>query len=355
MTYPPGPPHPYGYGYPPPPPPPKPGVIPLAPLRVGDLLGGAFSAYGRYWKPLLGIAAIAYGGAGILVGGALLAAYGTITERLRRLDSLPEHADPPFDEFQPLFVGFGAIWLVAILGLFLATALVNAAVPAVVQEAVLGRPAPFGAVWRRAWSRIGPVIGSTLVSGLATVLPALLFGAGGILLVVGVLSLEGDTDTSTAIAGAVCLLLAMAALPVGVWLWGKFLLAPAAAVIEEQGPVAALRRSAALVRGSWWRIFGCTLLMILIVGTVAGMVQQVVSIVAVLPMSLVPVDDRTGPGAAFSAMMGVMGVVGLVQLLVQAAMAPFQPLVTSLLYVDQRIRKENLAPTLAESAGPSPV
>ncbi|HEY9438306.1 MAG TPA: hypothetical protein VIS29_06585, partial [Streptomyces sp.] len=64
---------PYGgvpYGGPPAPPgwggwtpPPKPGVIPLAPLKLGDVLNGAFSTMGRYWKQVLGMGAALYGGA----------------------------------------------------------------------------------------------------------------------------------------------------------------------------------------------------------------------------------------------------------------------------------------------------
>lgn len=41
----------WGGGWTPPPPPPQPGVIPLRPLGLGDLLGGGFSAFRRYWKP----------------------------------------------------------------------------------------------------------------------------------------------------------------------------------------------------------------------------------------------------------------------------------------------------------------
>ena len=50
-------------------PPPKPGVIPLAPLGLGDVLGGAFSTMGRYWKQLFGMAAALYGGAALADGG----------------------------------------------------------------------------------------------------------------------------------------------------------------------------------------------------------------------------------------------------------------------------------------------
>ncbi|MFG2117239.1 oxidoreductase [Streptomyces sp. NPDC048718] len=349
MTYPPGP---YGYGYPPPPPPPKPGVIPLAPLRVSDLLGGVFSTYGRYWKPLLGITAIAYGTVAALLGGVALVAYGSVVDNVARLDDLPDDADPGFADFQPLIVTFGTAWLVMIIGMLVAGALVNATVHTVTQEAVLGRPALFGAVWRRAWSRVGAVIGSVFLSGLAAVLPMVLIAIGMVTLIGGLLAQDhGDSGSGVAIAGGVVMLLALASLPLAVWLWGKFLLAPAAAVIENQRPVAALRRSAHLVRGSWWRIAGCTLLMGLILGAVAGMVQQVISFATMIPFGSAIADDPHHPRHFFTAMWGVFLTVGLIQLVVQALMAPLQPLMTSLLYIDQRIRKENLAPALAESAG----
>ncbi|MEU7021383.1 oxidoreductase [Streptomyces sp. NPDC046203] len=348
MTYPPGP---YGYGYPPPPPPPKPGVIPLAPLRVGDLLGGVFSTYGRYWKPLLGITAIAYGTVAALLGGVLLVAYGSVVDNVERLDDLPDDADPGFADFQPLIVTFGTAWLILIIGMLVASALVNATVHTVTQEAVLGRPALFGAVWRRAWSRVGAVIGSVFLSGLAAALPMVLFGIGAMTLFGGLLVQDHGGGSGVAIAGGVAILLAVASFPLSVWLWMKFLLAPAAAVIENQRPVAALRRSAHLVRGSWWRIAGCTLLMSLMISVVAGMIQQITSFATMFStIGFIP-EKAERVRDVIPTMVGAMVTLGLIQLVVQTLMAPLQPLMTSLLYIDQRIRKENLAPALAESAG----
>ncbi|BAU82378.1 integral membrane protein [Streptomyces laurentii] len=134
----------------------------------------------------------------------------------------------------------------------------------------------------------------------------------------------------------------------------KFSLAPAAAVIENQGPMAALRRSAHLVRGSWWRIFGCVALIGLIVGVVGGMVQEFVSILAMVPMTSLASGDHENMRASFSTLWGVMLTAGAVGLVVQILLAPLQPLVVSLLYIDQRIRKESLAPMLAQSAAPAP-
>lgn len=351
MTYAPGP---YGYGYPPPPPPPKPGVIPLAPLGLGELLTGAFSAYGRYWKPLLGVAVAAYAGEAVLVGGGLLLAYNAVKGDLDRLTHLPPHTSPDFADFQPLVVAFGCLWVVGMLGLLVTTGLVGAAAPAVVQEAVLGRPVGFVAVWRRAWSRLGSVIGSVLLSALATLVPMLLFMVGFVLLIVGMIagigSSESDAPPAAALAGVggLLFLLAVLTLPVCLWLWVKFSLAPAVAVIENQGPMASLRRSSALVRGDWWRVFGYGLVASLIVGVISFVLQQVLSMGSAFSMPLYGPDQSATPGEVLSAMLGSMMVLGFVQMLVQAVLAPFQPVVSALLYVDQRIRKENLAPVLAQ-------
>ena len=42
----------------------------------------------------------------------------------------------------------------------------------------------------------------------------------------------------------------------GVWLWGVWAVAAPALLLEGVGPVRALRRSAQLVRGRFWRTWG---------------------------------------------------------------------------------------------------
>ncbi|MEU6932048.1 oxidoreductase [Streptomyces sp. NPDC046374] len=352
MTYPSGP---YGYGYAPPPPPPKPGVIPLVPLSFGQILTGAFSAFGRYWKPLLGIAAIAYGVATALVGGAMALAWNAVSDNVDRLSNLPHGQDPEMADVRGLFVAFCCVWLTGALCLVLANALVYAAVPVVAQEAVLGRPVGFGAVWHRAWSRLGAVLASVLLTMLAALVPALLFVLGSGFLMYGMLAGIGasgsDEGMGPMVAGTLVLLVALATVPLTVWLWVKFSLAPAAAVIEGASPMAALRRSADLVRGSWWRICGCTLAAGAIVALVSGAIQQVFSILAWIPMSTLTFDADASPGDFIASMTGAMGIALIGGTASQALLAPLQPLVSALLYVDQRIRKENLGPVLAQTAG----
>ncbi|MEV5970674.1 oxidoreductase [Streptomyces sp. NPDC051921] len=354
MTYPSGP---YGYGYAPPPPPPRPGVIPLAPLSFSEILTGAFTTYGRYWKPLIGVAVAAYTAVAVLAGAALLVAWAAVGEDIRRLADLPSGQDPEFADIQPLIVAFASVWLLVMAAYVVCGGLVSAAVPAVVQEAVLGRPLTFGAAWRRAWSRLGAVIGSVFLTMAATVVPMLLFLVGFALLMAGVITGiaasdggSADEGPGLAVVGLIFFLGALALLPLALWIVVRFSLAPTVAVIEGQGPVTSLRRSAALVKGSWWRVFGCTIGAGLMVGTVSGVLQQVLAQLGSFPLSTVNFGENPTPSEIVAAFGGVFFVLTIAQLLVQAVAAPFVPLVSGLLYVDQRIRKENLAPVLAETA-----
>ncbi|MFH8725881.1 DUF7847 domain-containing protein [Streptomyces termitum] len=358
MTYAPGP---YGYGHVPVPPPPKPGVIPLAPLDLGDVLSGAFGTYRRYWKVLLGVTAAAYGVAAVLVLTTGMLGWAAVTDALDRLADAPDPQAPGPAEMMPLFAALGVIWLAVVVGVLIATGLLHAAVAAVVQEAVLGRPARFGAVWRRAWSRLGSVLGALLLPTLVFLLPAVGFLIGFCCVVVGILVDIGSDERGLAdgsaglfLTGLLLFVLSLLTLPLALWVWIKYSLAPTAAVVESAGPLTALRRSSALVRGSWWRIFGCTLVMMLIVSGVGFVVQTALSLVgqvSVIDMDLSP--DR-GPTSVFAALTPLMGLITLVQFLAQAALAPLQPLASGLLYVDQRLRRENLGPVLAEAAaGPA--
>ncbi|MFE5794571.1 oxidoreductase [Streptomyces sp. NPDC056503] len=351
MTYAPGP---YGYGYAPAPPPPKPGVIPLAPLDLNHVLSGAFVAYRRHWKVLLGITVAAYAVAAVVVVGLGAAAWAALADRWT---ATPAPGDPDLWDLMPFFLVLGALWLACSVGLLLATGLLHAAVAVVVQEAVLGRPVGFGTVWRRAWSRLGSVLGSVVLSALAGLVPVLLFLVGLCLMLGAMIASIGadqgghaDNGTGWALTGLLVLLLAFGTMPLAIWIWVKFSLAPTAAVVESAGALTAMRRSAQLVRGSWWRVFGYTLVMLLIVGGITFVVQMSVSLVTQVSVFATPLAQHATPGTVFAAVGTMAATSGLLQLLTQALLGPLQPLTSGLLYVDQRIRKENLGPVLARTA-----
>jgi hypothetical protein len=342
-----------GWGWAPPPPaPPQPGVIPLRPLSLGDVLGGAFSTMGRYWKQLFGTAAAAYGAALLVSGLALLIAFSAVGEDLEAVMDLLDYRDPAWEDLQPLVVALAVVLVVVVISVLVATAVVYAACPAVLQDAVLGRPTAFGAVWRRAWSRLPAVMGTVLLSGVIVALPPLLY----ILLVVGALAVIGVGDLESASAGTTFGLLFLGVLltyPVSIWLWVRLCFGPAVAVFENQGPVGSLRRSARLVRGVWWRTFGITLLAYLIAMFASYMIQIPFTFIGMF--ASLPGAAAAGPDTEPAAMLAPVGVYLLFILIgsmIGQIVASILPqLVSSLLYVDQRIRRESLDLSLAQAAG----
>ncbi|MGW0689978.1 DUF7847 domain-containing protein [Streptomyces sp. NPDC002738] len=335
-------------------PPPKPGVIPLRPLNLGDILGGAFSTMGRYWKQLFGVGVAVYGGALVVVGAAVAIAYSAVSDPLHRVIGLSSEESPSTEDVVPLVIGFGAVWLVAVLVLMTATAMMYATVPAVLQDAVLGRPTTFGIIWRRAWARVPAVIGTVLLTSLVAVIPVVLMMVAFIAMTIAFITLDSGSGSGVAIAVGIVGVLATA--PLAIWLWVKFSLAPAAAVFEGQRPIAALRRSSQLVRGDWWRIFGISLLAMVMAAVASYIIQLPFSILGMFPgmIGMESLGSDPNPTAVIVAMSGYLVVSLLGQLVGQLVSATFPQLVTGLLYVDRRMRNENLGPVLAEAAAVPP-
>ncbi|MFJ8886418.1 hypothetical protein ACIRJR_23820 [Streptomyces sp. NPDC102402] len=330
-------------------PPPRPGVIPLAPLRLGDVLGGAFSTMGRYWKQLFGLAAALYGGAALLMTAAVAIAYSAVSDRLERVVSLDHGESASSSDVAPLVIAGCVLALLGIATMAVVSGLMYAVVPVVLQEAVLGRPVAVATVWRRAWSRVAPVIGTLILTALVAIVPVLLLMAAFVGVVISLVATGGNGAVAVTL-GVVGVLITG---PLAVWLWIKICLAPAAVVFEGRGPIAALRRSSQLVRGDWWRIFGITLLAGVMAGVAGYVIQIPFSVLGVFPgmMGSGSLDEDPSSAAVVVAMSGYLVATLLGQLVSQIISTTFPQLVTGLLYVDRRIRTEDLAPVLAEAAG----
>ncbi|MEI7029999.1 hypothetical protein [Streptomyces pratensis] len=314
------------------------------------MLSGAFSTLGRYWKPLVGMAVTLFGAATLVMVAALAVALGAIAPGLDDLAESDYPGSPDAAELIPLGVAFGVLMVIGVITYLLASAVTQAAVPVVLQEAVLGRPIRFGAVWSRAWSRVRAMIGAVFLVALTAIVPVVLLMAAVVGLMVYLVSL-GDADGALPLMwGSLLGLLALG--PVAVWLWVKFSLAPTVVVFEGQGPVAALRRSAQLVRGSWWRVFGITLLAYGLASVVGYMIQMPFQLIGMLPGVFDPsgLESEPSAGEVVAVLGGVMVLSLISQMIAQLFSALFPPLVVGLLYVDRRMRTENLGPVLAEAA-----
>jgi hypothetical protein len=320
-------PTPYGW-YPKsgPPPAPKPGVIPLRPIGVSEILDGAFTAIRRNPRATLGVGAIimtVYGILAAVIAPAAVTGFGSFT----RVNN-GQPASQAQIQRQVSDVGHQVLGLVLIyLLLYVAGQILSGMLTNVIGRSVLGERITAGEAWRRTLPRLPAMFGATLLFAAAIIgIWAVYAGIGAAITAIG----NGSGPVSIiyfVVAGiaAVCLT---------VWLWTSFMLANQVVVLERTGPVRALGRSWRLVRHSFWRVFGITLLAQLIVGIASAILQLPFTIPASL-MAAHSGDSLHPPIAAV-----VIGTVGTIasRTLTGALLAG----VFVLLYVDLRMRKEGL-------------
>ncbi|MFD6416654.1 hypothetical protein [Streptomyces sp. NPDC060194] len=332
------------------PPPPKPGVVPLAPFGVGEVLGGSFSALGRGFGALLGVSSIAGLVVVVFAAGTGLLAGWTVWDQARAVFDPPYGTDPSTADVTATAVAFGLWFLAVSLVGLAALALVHAACLVVLQDTVLGLKPRFGEVWRRSTARFWAVLRLQLLLGLVLLVPYLLImGIGAAALIT-----TGDDRGPSAVA-VIGLVLALLALGVAMcWLFVRFSMAASVVVLEGGPAVPALRRSARLVRGVWWRTFGIQLLVYVIASVMGYMVSLPFTYGGVLGALAMAPEDTSDPSSMIPliAVAGVLYLIGTV--LSTLVNIVFPVLATGLLYVDRRIRTEDLAPGLMAAAGVQP-
>ncbi|MEU9081290.1 oxidoreductase [Streptomyces sp. NPDC048357] len=342
----------WGGSWPPPfPPPPKPGVIPLHPLAVGEILNGAFSSFRRYAKPLIGVM-LAVQAIGIMIVLAAIGATVAVTQdRFAALFDLPPGEDADGADVAALFLSFVPAGVLLLVVVTLCAAMIAALCPAVVQEAVVGRPTTFVAMWSRCWSRLPSVLGTVVLTGLIVGGPILVLYAVCIPLIV-----MSSDDSGPPAALALLIPGVFLYLPVALWLMTRFSLAPAVAVCEGLGPVASLRRSSRLVSGGWWRVFGISLVGSIVAGAVGYAIQLPFGVIGMVSLFPAMTAGSEGNGDPEEIIVGI--VVYAIAVLVGGVLSAlfqygFPSLVNALIYVDLRMRKENLAEALIATAAAS--
>jgi hypothetical protein len=315
-----------GWGSPPPPER-KPGVVPLRPLGLGELLDGAVTLVRRYPRPTLGLSA----------GIALVTTLLNIPLLLQLFDS------PLFDataftpgtsidvegELGSLFAGLGATSLLS----FLAGVVLAGIITAVVGRAVLGQPMSLA----ESWSAVRPLLLRLL--GLAVVVLLAVWGTfvAGVILAVLLGAALGGPGVGLGV------LLVIAAAVLAVHLYVRLSLAASAMVLERAGLGTALRRSATLVKGDWWRVFGILLLVLVITSFISQVLQT--------PFAISSFSSAlSGEAATFGTTDVLLQSIG--SALALTVIAPFGAAVRALLYVDRRMRAEGLDVALAAAAAP---
>jgi hypothetical protein len=260
----------------------------IAPKPFGEILGEGMTMLARVWRRILAPAFWVF----VLIGAMTIAAFALTgaDDVLQLLLSDPvafqEMSEAEVTEAGLLLLQAGSIVLVFQL---LGSGFLNLTVHRIVASELAGEPVGARVASSRALARLFTLI----VAGLIAV----------VLVVVGLFALI---------------------IP-GLWLAGSFSVLSAVVALEDVGPVAALRRSFALVRGRWWPTVG----FLLLVGLFGSVAAQLVQLLAL------PIIGAGGVGIGAG-----LGFVLLVvaQGFVVAAIA----MMVTLWYLDLRARKEPL-------------
>ncbi|WP_274559175.1 glycerophosphoryl diester phosphodiesterase membrane domain-containing protein [Streptomyces spiramyceticus] len=319
-----------GGGWGGPPPAAKPGVIPLRPLGVGEILDGAVSTLRAHWRTVLGITvtvAVITQVCDILIQRYLLPEPVRVDPNATPSEALNQSVDA----MQSTMVSASPGLVITLIGTLFTTAVLTI----VISRSVLGRPVTLSDAWRESKPQLPRLLGLTLLLPLMAIA----------IMTVGIL--PGALLGSAAGVG-LSLLGGIAAFVVVLWLMIRFSLASPALMLERQSIMKSLSRSAKLVSGTWWRIFGILLLTMLL--------TFIVSMIIAVPFGLIAYAADDGLGQLFSGETPEFGwpfliITGIGAVIATSITYPISAGVTVLLYVDQRIRREALDLELARAAG----
>ena len=289
-------------------------LLPLRPLRFGEIVDGALQLYRRDF--------------GLYYLAALLAAVPShLLVQATGIDQAPlpvgDETDP-FAAMASVLPDMGTV----LFGAFAALAVHSVgaiAVCAAMTERIAERPATLASSYLTALGRLPSVWGALLLAGMLG-----LACIGVLALVVGLATALASTIggiLGLALTGAAGLALLFAATA---FLFGAFFGVLPAVVSEARGPVGALGRSLDLFRAGWLRVTG---------------VMAVAMIVATVPT--VAIVGLIGVGEAFATPETVgqtssvgMWLSGIASLAFGALTLPFTVGSAMVLFHDQRVRTE---------------
>ena len=248
----------------------------IPPRRLGGLLDETFAVYGRHFWRFMGLVAIVQAPITV-VSEVLVQGLGSATA------------------FLPVFV----------LGVFGTIFVYGAGVFAVGQHYVSGNIG-VRTCYTRAWWRIL----SLAVLALVTSIP-----------VVGIVAAQAISESS--LLATLALVLLVPSVIIAIY-WS---MAIQTVMVESYRPVGALGRSFRLILGGWWRIFGITLVIALVVLGLSVLVAVPFFVLS----SMVGGDPAVGVNSAL---------LSVGDMAVSLVVLPVLFIAGTLLYYDLRVRKE---------------
>lgn len=317
--------------------PPKPGVIPLRPLGVGEILDGAISTIRAKPRVMLGLSAL------VAVATQLV----TVPLEWLLLHDVGSDATATFDSRSGAASGFpasaGAVstLVVQVVVTLVATLLLTGILTVALSRAVLGQPIDTREAWEQARPRLPALLGVTLLVPLIGLAAAVVtLGPGVVLAVAGAPGVAVVVAFGLGVPVLLCL---------GGYLYVAFALAPAAVVLERAPVLVSLGRSRRLVSGAWWRTFGILALVNIIAQVVTGVLSGIFTVAAFVASGTSTGFRDFQPYDLLPLVIGALG-----HIVAATVTWPFTAVASALIYVDRRMRREALDLDLARAAGVAP-
>ncbi|WP_172192267.1 glycerophosphodiester phosphodiesterase [Actinomyces faecalis] len=324
---------------------PKPGIVPLRPLSIGEIITGAFESLRANPRAMFVPALVVMSVLGVL--SALLTFLSSrqldslLSLSASDLDSLAADGSEAAAGLSPVFtLGSVAGSVVTAVMMSLAGTVLTGLLIVVVSRSVLGRLATPGEVWQRTRSRVWALICQSLltsfivygvlaVGSTVTILAAFgMFGSAG----------ASRSTGTTVLAVLAIVIMTLATLAATVFLWVRVSMAPAVLVLENVGVITAISRSWELTRQGFWRVLGVLALAAIIANVALSVVSGVVGTLTTV------LGTVLGAFALLTALSALLGA------LLSAVVMPFSAAVTALTYIDLRMRREGLDVELRQAA-----
>jgi hypothetical protein len=322
-------------------PPPRPGLIPLAPLTLGNILGASFRVLRRNPRPVVGTSLIIHVIiAAVTIVASLFVGIGSAIDSLMRVASEGEPSVSAATSFLgTALLADGVQFLIAALGL-VGGMLLQGIISIEIARGTVGERLTFAQLWRGARGRIGALVGWAFAIVGIIIGVALVFVLIAVLVGVGVTAAGGGTGATIGFVFLTFAVIFLGGGVLGAWLWTKLSFVPNALVIERLTLGRAMKRSWTLVRGYFWRTFGIQLLVTAMVAIATSIVTAPVGIVAeFVVIAANPTDPTSGLASAYGTIQVVSSIIGAI---IGTIGAIITSSTTTLLYIDLRIRKEGL-------------
>jgi hypothetical protein len=276
-------------------------------------------------------------GSAVLVAAVAMAIPVVITAVLTATMSLSidDSGNPDESSIVGVVGSVGSLGLGTILASF-GTILVTGMIAHVTAAAAVGRRLTLGEAWAATHGKRWRLVGLAVLLGLSAVLLLSIYVVLWVLVIlaagdsVGVVVIWGLVS----VPGFVCFM---------VWFWVRVYYLPVPALmLERVGIFGAIGRGFRLTRKQFWRTLGIALLTLIVVSIAGGVLG--------VPFGIVGQIATVAVGAQYALLVLVI-TQALSQVISAAFVTPFTAAVTSLQYLDQRMRKEAYDVELMQQAG----